>query len=150
MWSDFTATPGEVHEAVWNIGRYLGVRESFVTEWQPKGGIEISLIDMMAQCYFQWQYWLEETVKRSQTKEALSEQRSYGGYWPRPFVSEQQALDKAVEMADRFHRMFMRTLRQLRDLRRYSPVTINNAGQVNIASEGGKQVNLVDAVKSDS
>jgi hypothetical protein len=38
----------------------------------------------------------------------------------------------------------LRTLRQLRDLRRYSmPVTINNPAQVNIAADGGQQVNAV-------
>jgi hypothetical protein len=46
-------------------------------------------------------------------------------------------------MADRFNRLFLRTLRQLRDLRRYAmPVTINNPQQVNIAAEGGQQVNV--------
>jgi hypothetical protein len=45
-------------------------------------------------------------------------------------------------VADRFNRIFMRTLRQLRDLRRYSPVTINNPNQVNIANDGGQQVNV--------
>src|SRR5262245_58367283 len=36
-------------------------------------------------------------------------------------------------MVDRFNRFFLRTLRQLRDLRRYTPqVTIQNAGQVNV------------------
>ncbi len=42
-------------------------------------------------------------------------------------------------MVDRFNRLFLRTLRALRDLRRYAPaVTIQNAGQVNI---GAQQVN---------
>jgi hypothetical protein len=42
--------------------------------------------------------------------------------------------------------LFLRTLRQLRDLRRYStPITINNPQQVNIAVDGGKQVNVADA-----
>jgi hypothetical protein len=48
-------------------------------------------------------------------------------------------------MADRFNRIFMRTLRQLRDLRRYSPVTIYNPNQVNIATDGGQQVNVSKA-----
>jgi hypothetical protein len=108
---------------------------------------------MMAQAYFQWQYWFEETVKRSQTDERR-EHPEYskwkadrqaegwtGGHWLRPYVSEQQAIEHAVQMADRWNRIFMRTLRQLRDLRRYSTVTINNANQVNIATEGGKQIN---------
>lgn len=143
---------------VWNIARYLGVRESFINDWCPKGGIEVALIDMMTQSYFQWQFWLEQTVKRSQTSER-EEHPSYRewkgrrkednqakgwdeGYWLRPYVTEQQAIEAAVQMADRWNRIFMRTLRQLRDLRRYSPVTINNPNQVNIAAEGGQQVNI--------
>lgn len=148
-------------KGLWNIARYLGVRESFIDDWQPKGGIEIALIDMMAQSYFQWQYWLEQTVKRSET-EPRQEHHEYRewkrwhertknakswetGYWFPPYVSEQQAVEHAVQMADRFNRIFMRTLRQLRDLRRYSPVTINNPNQVNIASDGGQQVNVSES-----
>jgi hypothetical protein len=144
---------------LWNIARYLGVRDSFIDEWNPKGGIEVALIDMMTQSYFQWQYWLEQTVKRSETKERhehpeYSDWKSrrqehnkamgwaVDGFWFRPYVSEQQAIESAVQMADRWNRIFMRTLRQLRDLRRYAPVTINNANQVNIAADGGPQVNV--------
>lgn len=145
---------------LWNIARYLGVRESFIDDWKPKGGIEIALIDMLAQSWFQWQYWLEQTVKRSETRErethpeyarwmAQREEkfRANGwtdGYWDRPYVSEQQALDHAVQMTDKFNRIFMRTLRQLRDFRRYSPVTINNPNQVNIATDGGQQINVAN------
>ena len=145
-------------KGMWNIARYLGVRESFLDDWQPKGGIEVALIDMMTQSYFQWQYWLEQTVRRSETREREThpdyarfltrrerEFKANGwtdGFWNRPYVSEQQAIEHAVQMADRFNRIFMRTLRQLRDLRRYSPVTINNPNQVNIAADGGQQVNL--------
>ena len=46
-------------------------------------------------------------------------------------------------MADRFNRLFLRTLRQLRDLRRYNlPVIINNPQRVNIAADGGQEVNV--------
>ncbi len=143
---------------VWNIARYLGVRESFIEEWKPKGGIEISLIDMLAQTYFQWQFWMEETVKRSQTRERLphheyaewmerkgQDAKAYGyddGYWTRPTISEAHALDQAEQMADRWNRMYMRTLRQLRDLRRYSTVMINQPSQVNIANDSGQQINI--------
>ena len=142
---------------VWNIARYLGVRESFIEDWQPKGGIEVALIDMLAQTYFQWQYWLEQTVTRSETKlkeehpdyqdwqrrrKEFKQESWADGYWLKPTISERAAVEHAVQMADRFHRIFMRTLRQLRDLRRYSPVTINNPKQVNIAGDGGQQINL--------
>jgi hypothetical protein len=58
-------------------------------------------------------------------------------------LSASEYLERAYQMADRFNRMFLRTLRQMRDLRRYQmPVTINNPKQVNIAVEGGQQVNV--------
>lgn len=142
---------------VWNIARYMGVRESFLAEWKPNGGIEVAMIDMLAQAYFQWQYWMEKTVERSETPEKeehpaytdwkrnrvdSGQSGRYDGRWIRPYVSEVQAIEHAVQMADKFHRIFMRTLRQLRDLRRFASVTINNANQVNIAAEGGKQANV--------
>lgn len=154
------AFPEGYMKTLWNVARYLGVRESFVEDWNPSGAIELSMIDMLTQTYFQWQYWVEQTVRRSATKEREihpeysewmaqreRENRANGwteGYWSRPLVSEQQAIEHAVQMVDRWHRMYMRTIRQLRDLRRYSPVTINNAGQVNIAADGGQQVNLTE------
>jgi len=52
-------------------------------------------------------------------------------------VWEQEAVEHAAQVADRYNRLFLRTLRQMRDLRRYQvPVTINNLQQVNIAAEG--------------
>jgi hypothetical protein len=158
--------PADYMKEVWNIARYLGVRESFISEWKPRGGIEISMIDMLTQAYFQWQYWLEQTVKRSQTperqehpeyskwkhhlEETIDAKSWEAGYWLRPYVSEQQAIEHAVQSADKWNRIYMRTLRQLRDLRRYSPVTINNPQQVNIAANGGQQVNVSKADEEKS
>lgn len=154
-----TMFPVPYMKQAWNIARYLGIRESFISEWQPKGGIEVSLIDMMAQSFFQWQYWMEQVVRRSET-EPRREHQEYQkwkqwkkesqnsweeGYWFPPYVHEQDAIEHAVQMADRFNRIYLRTLRQLRDLRRYSPVTINNPNQVNIANEGGQQINISKA-----
>ena len=46
------------------------------------------------------------------------------------------AMDQSEAMANRFHRMFLRGLRALRDLRRYAPaVVVQNAGQVNVVRE---------------
>ncbi len=51
-----------------------------------------------------------------------------------------RGLDQAAPMADRFHPLFLRALRGLRDLRRYAPsVVVQNAGQVNV---GARQVNV--------
>lgn len=143
----------------WNAASYLGLRASLIDEWQPRGGIERSLIDMMAQAFLQYQHWIKESVLRSETRERdvhpdyeqwqrmkKPKEKAFGfldGYWYRPFVSEQAAIEHAAQMADRWNRIYMRTLRNLRDLRRYSmPVTINNPQQVNIAADGGQQVNV--------
>ena len=46
-------------------------------------------------------------------------------------------------MMERFHKLFLRTLRALQDLRRHSPpVIVQNAGQVNV---GSRQVNVAQA-----
>jgi oxalate decarboxylase/phosphoglucose isomerase-like protein (cupin superfamily) len=51
-----------------------------------------------------------------------------------------QEEEKAVAMIERFNRMFTRTLRALRDLRRYGgQIRIESARQVNI---GDKQINV--------
>jgi hypothetical protein len=42
-------------------------------------------------------------------------------------------------MVDRFNRIFLRTLRALRDLRRQEPVVVRRAGQVNV---GHQQINV--------
>jgi len=152
--------PVHYMRSAWNVASYLGLRESFIAEWQPRGGIELSLIDMLAQAFLQYQFWVKKSVKRSETRErqvhpeyekwqshkdpkARDVSGFLDGYWFRPFVSEARAIEHAAQMAGRWNRIYMRTLRNMRDLRRYSvPVTINNPQQVNIATDGGQQVNV--------
>jgi hypothetical protein len=57
-----------------------------------------------------------------------------------PRVSEAQAMDQAAQMVDRFNRIYMRSLRALRDLRRHAPtLVVHNAAQINVAEN---QVNV--------
>jgi hypothetical protein len=57
-----------------------------------------------------------------------------------PRITASEALERSANMLDRFNRMFLRTLRALRDLRRYNaPVIVQNAAQVNV---GAQQVNV--------
>ena len=148
--------PTRQSKSAWNIARFLGIRESFMQEWRPKGGIEIGMIEMLTQNYWLWQSWMEETVLRSQMvlgrensefrrhKEWNGGAEEYGSAVAvclNTYDRDQKALDSAAQMTDRWQRAYVRRRRQLRDFRRYSPVTINNAKQVNIATDGGKQVN---------
>ena len=53
-----------------------------------------------------------------------------------PRVGEAEYVERALKMADRFLRMFLRTLRALRDLCRYTAkIMIHNQGQVNIGEQ---------------
>jgi hypothetical protein len=56
--------------------------------------------------------------------------------------------DQVAEMVERFHKMFVRTLRSLSNLRKVPlAVVVQNVGQVNVA---GQQVNLSSAVSKPS
>lgn len=141
----------EWKRGAWHRAQFLAIRNGFVAEWKPKGAIELSMIDMMAQAFSEYMFWSAEVHTRSTSDAKLlyfrEEERRIKeaeGHWLPPRLSEQAAIEHAMQMMDRYNRLFLRTLRQLRDLRRYStPVTINNPQQVNIAAEGGQQVNAV-------
>jgi len=129
----------------WARIRFLAIRQAMVEEWQPRGGIEIVLIDMLTNAYWEYLRWLEILVMRTTFESSREKgQISQSGKWQLPYIGQAESQDQAAQMVDRFNRLFMRTLRGLRDLRRYD-ITIQNVGQVNI---GDKQVNLVGAPKS--
>lgn len=131
-------------------GQFSVIREGFKNDWQPRGAVESGLVDMLAQTYVSWQYWLSRAFSISNNEATVSEQRiktktpyEDPGSWQPMRLSYAEQLERATQMADRFQRMYMRTLRQMRDLRRYSsPVVIQSAGQVNVAANGGQQVNV--------
>lgn len=150
--------PADYMTDCWNRASYLGLRESLCEEWRPKGGIELTMIDAIAQAWLMLQHWTEQSVRRSKTEprqenyqflkwkewEKRANHKQWNdGVWDIPFVSEQAAIEHAAQMADRWQRMYFRAIRNLRDWRRYTPqVTINNANQVNIAADGGQQINV--------
>jgi hypothetical protein len=94
----------------------------------------------MAQALTGVLYWQERlslcaSVPTVNEKLAI-EQR---GGWEPPRVTESQATEQAAAMAERFHRMFLRSLRTLQDLRRRGPaVVVQNVGQVKVAGKRSK------------
>jgi len=121
--------------------QFLAVHDSFIEEWQPRGGIEMALIDMMAHSYSSYLKWMNTLASREYMQSSLDRHYIEKQGRRKPVnMGDEDAADHAAAMADRFNRLYLRTLRQLRDLRRYSPVVIqNNGGQVNVASQ---QVNV--------
>jgi hypothetical protein len=134
--------------------RFLVMREALIEQWQPRGGVEMVLLDQLAQAHAMHQYWTQVLATRtqeqaagdiSQRHENARHERSgtHWGQWLPPRVSEAEAINEAAQMVDRWSRLFLRTLRQLRDLRRYAaPVTIHNPAQVNV---GHQQINVAAA-----
>jgi len=128
----------------WIRASYLALRDSFIADWKPTGSIELRLIEMMAQLYTAYEHWMSLSVQRVSFDHEQEQYRiKQNGKWRVMQVEPNTDVTQAAEMADRYNRLFLRTLRQLRDLRRYNlPVMINNPQQVNIAAEGGQQVNV--------
>lgn len=103
------------------------------------------MVEMLVQSFFNWQRWFEAANRMLATEEAAlieTPDMYYGKKWQPQRLTSAAAQDRAFEMAEKNNRIFLRTLRQMRDLRRYN-VTINNiGGQVNLAPEGEPQMNV--------
>ena len=124
----------------WERACFGAVRYDLSQDWQPRGGIEQTLIDQMAQAYTLQLKWTAILMQRSEGYER--DVKSGEASWDLPRVSKAEAVQEAAGMVDRWNRMFLRCLRALRDMRRYMPpVVVNNPGQVNIAQQ---QVNVAE------
>jgi len=128
----------------WERARFLAIRQGFIDEWQPRGGIEFALIDQMTSAHAQYLSWLDRLNDERMNRALLPGGRERGTppYDP-PRVTSAQAVEEAAAMAERFQRLFVRAVRTLRDLRRFTPsVVVQNACQVNLAHQ---QVNTTSA-----
>jgi hypothetical protein len=122
--------------------------QAFEEDWQPRGAIEQTMLEMMVQYWIMHNHWLEVATNAESLTQFTSTEREDKEHWQGPRLKPAELVERATSYADRYNRMFLRTLRQMRDLRRYN-VTINNiGGQVNVATDGGKQVNaMVEGAK---
>ena len=125
----------------WHRAQFLAVRQAFRDEWQPQGGVEDSLIDVLAQAHSAYLGWLSVLHVRTTVDVARTSRTTRTHqHWEPPRIEEAAAVEQASAMVDRFNKLFLRTLRALRDLRRYGPVIVQNPQQVNI---GTQQLNTV-------
>ncbi len=130
----------------YEYAQYLAIRDAFCDEWRPRGGIELAMIDMLTVAFSLQMYWSGIAHQRA-TGEHDEQNKSATRYepkgWKSPYQWKADAIEQAYRLADGYNRQFLRVLRQLRDLRRYAPpVIVNNGGQVNVAANGGQQVNV--------
>jgi hypothetical protein len=122
--------------------------DAFIKAWQPRNVIERSLVETLVQAHVAYNSWLGAAVAATEhsgyAAEAIESKARQHENWNPPRLTSGESIESALMMADRFNRLLLRTLRQMRDLRRYTmPLTINNPAQVNI-NEGGHQINAVD------
>lgn len=129
----------------WARARVLAIRDAMIADWQPRPGIEAALVETLATAQSGYLFWLERLMMRASSDAQMEEaDLNAEGKWRPTRIPQAAATEEAAVMMDRFNRVFLRTLRALRDLRRYSPnVTITNPGQVNI---GQQQVNVAGPV----
>jgi hypothetical protein len=122
--------------------QFLALRNGFREQWQPRGGIEDALLDSMTIAYISYLTWTARLHVLS-TTEVKQEDRDLArrGEWSPPQAEAAAWIEQAAQMAERFHRLILRSLRALQDYRRGPAprVAIATAGQVNVGSE---QVNV--------
>lgn len=128
--------------------QFIAVLEEMEDGWKPVNGVEYRLIEMLAVTYTLWLHWTElsHTYATQFVEGVTSNSYTQSRGWKPPRVGEAEATETAHRYADSCNRQFLRVLRQLRDLRRYSPpVIVNNGGQVNLANQ---QINVSRAKPS--
>lgn len=135
-----TARSLEWGHGPWDRAGYLALREALWEDWQPRGGIEATLVDLMAHSFSLYLVWTERLTMYAHTEsESEDVKLKKEGYWLPPRLNSATWMRWCSDQADGAHRRFLATLKTLHDLRRLPGVTIATAAQVNI---GREQVNL--------
>lgn len=120
----------------WIQQQYLAMCDEISDQWQPKNGIERTLVQQAAIAQTLVLHWLEVLTARS-TLEYEGVTRKTNTY-KAPFVTEAAAIEQAAAMVEQFQKMLLCFLRALADQRKLS-VVIQKAGQVNISDQ---QINV--------
>lgn len=124
--------------------RLLARREALIEEWQPRGGQEMQLVETLAQLQVLQDHWMQICVQRTMF-DAQEESRRIqrNGKWEIMPIGKDALMEQAHEMLSRVNGMSLRTVRGLRDLRRYSAqIVINNPQPVNVAQDHATQTNV--------
>lgn len=130
--------------------RFLVLREKYIREWDPCNVLESQLIDSICQIQTIREYWMTLATERVAVECEIER------YWvevsgkrtERRIDGTESARD-AREEAERWDRVFVRSVRALRDLRRYTTAVIvnNQGGQVNVGTHESRQTNVVKKSK---
>ncbi len=133
----------------------LAIAAALRTALVPRDGLEELLIHQMACAYELHLRWQEVAVRRGESEAwhgdrdrrrelnnmspARRERYQAMEGWVPPRVSDAEAIEQAVMLAERYQRMFLRLLAAFRETRRLVGTLVVAGGQVNI---GEQQVNV--------
>lgn len=121
------------------------MREKYIEDRQPRNVLESQVIDAICQAQTIREYWMELATERVAT-ECMIERFTVEMHGKRRehIIDGTESAREAREEAERWDRVFLRSIRALRDLRRYTAVIVNNqGGQVNLAGGCAQQTNVV-------
>jgi hypothetical protein len=130
--------------------RFLVLREKYIREWEPRNVLESQVIDAICQAQTIREYWMRLATERVAVECEIEQYWiEHNGKRSERQIDGSESACEAREEAERWDRVFIRSVRALRDLRRYSTAVIvnNQGGQVNLASDGGQQVNVQKKAK---
>jgi len=124
----------------WDRARFLVLREAFVNDWRPRGGVESALVEVLAESFAAYLRWTERGTAGAETASwGADRPPDEEGSWQPPRISTAEWLKWCADQAERAHKRFLMTIKVLQDLRRLPAVRIATAGQVNVARQ---QVNI--------
>ncbi|MCI0458551.1 MAG: hypothetical protein L0Z62_16430 [Gemmataceae bacterium] len=95
---------------LWERAQFLALCQELADGWQPRNGIERQLLDTMAQAQTALLTWL--TRLSNWTNQPGKQDQSEGAGWQPPRLTEAKAIEEAAGMVERFHRLFVRSLRR--------------------------------------
>ncbi len=137
------------HERPMRRAEYLAVWVALADGLRPASGAERLLIDGMAQALIMHRHWLHRMVQLDSIDESRLQRAERGrDRYELPRLSEAEAVDRAALMADRFQRQFLRLMKCYRDGRRLIASMTVLGGQVNLATDGGQQINVAPGLDS--
>ena len=147
-----------VHGTPYGRAQFAVIVDALAEDLRPRGGAERLLVHQLAAAYEQHLRWQAVAVRRTESEAwqgdrdrrrelermTLAQRERYQEQegWVPPRLSDAEAIEQAVLIADRYQRAFLRLLKAFRDTRRViGSVIVGEGGTLNVAG-GPQQVNL--------
>jgi hypothetical protein len=120
----------------WERARFLAIRDSFRADYQPRPGIEAALVDLAAEAFGDYLAWSASLHRQASTEAEMErDDLERRGKWRPQRIFSAEAMAQSARMAEQAHGRFLRTVATLDSRRRTGPVSIGQAGQVNVAHQ---------------